>query len=198
MYKVHGIEPADGVVTVDPAIKMFKPEDAKAVRKLVDTAAKTGQGYRFQLRLNTKDGSTRLVESIGTHIKEPDGSVKKIAGIFREVTDEHKAQLKVDHLSKALKTFSRDLPVSLVITDEKMNIVEASDHWLREFGLTRKAVNRRCYYDLFPDVPADLKDAHPAALAGKRKRIRSIPLSNTQDAPWFNWSVYPWNGQMGR
>lgn len=198
IFRIHGIEPANGIVPVDRAIKMFVPEDAKAIQKLIDTTAKTGQGFRFQLRLNTKDGSTRLVESIGAAVEGSDGSVKKIAGIFRDVTDEQKAQLQVDHLSKALKTFSRDLPISLVITDEKMNIVEASDYWLHEFGLTRKAVSKKSYYDLFPDMPEDLKKAHAAALAGKRNRIRSLPLSNTQDAPWFDWTVYPWTGADGK
>lgn len=197
VFKIHGFKPSDGVVPVDRAIKLFEQEDAVAIRKLMETAAKTGQGFRFQLRLNVKDGSTRLVESIGAAVKEKDGSISKLAGIFRDVTDENKARMQVDHLTRALKTYTKDLPISLVITDNQMNVVEASDYWLHECGLNRKSVIRQCYYDIFPHIPDELKKAHVAALAGKPKRVRSTPVSNLEDAPWFNWAINPWHGADG-
>ena len=78
VYRIHGFKPADGPLPPDQVnslIEMFEASDAKVVRKLVDAAAKTGQGYQFRLRLNARDGKTRLVESIGGAIKDENGEV---------------------------------------------------------------------------------------------------------------------------
>lgn len=82
VFRIHDVKPADGVVTVERAIEMFEPADAVAIRKLIDIAAKTGQGFRLQLRLHTKNGSVRLVESIRAAVKDEDSSIKKQLASF--------------------------------------------------------------------------------------------------------------------
>ena len=200
VYRIHGFKPADGPLPPDQVnslIEMFEASDAKVVRKLVDAAAKTGQGYQFRLRLNARDGKTRLVESIGGAIKDENGEVVKLAGVFHDVTEDQAARAQADHLGKVLRIFTKHLPVLLAITDDKMNIVEVSDYWIKEFGLKRDSVKGKSYYDIFPDIPTDLRDIHRLALEGKPKRIQSIPISSDSGAPWYNWSIYPWFGVNG-
>lgn len=197
VFRIHGFEPTDGVVPVDAAIERFNPDDAVAVRKLVETAATTGQGYRFRLRLKTKNGETKLVESIGGVAEERDGKIIKLAGIFHDVTEDETAKIRADHLAGVVKTFTKDLPISLIILDAKMKVVDVSDYWLYEFGLKRASVKGKNYYKLLPDIPAELKEAHKAALKGKRKRIQSVPISTAADAPWCNWMIQPWVGADG-
>lgn len=198
VFRIHGFEPTDGVVPVDQAIKRFDPDDAEAVRKLVETAATTGQGYRFRLRLESKNGTTRLVESIGAVAEKRDGKITKLAGIFHDITDDETAKIQAEHLFGVVKTFTKDLPISLIITDAQMTVVEVSDYWLHETGLKRPSVEGKSYYDLFRDVPAELKQAHQAALKGKRNRIQSVALSTDSDAPRCNWLIHPWIGMDGK
>lgn len=197
VFRIHGFQPTEGVVPLDAAIERFNPDDAEAVRKLVETAATTGQGYRFRLRLKTKSGKTKLVESIGAVAEERDGKIVKLAGIFHDVTDNETARMRADHLAGVVKTFTKDLPISMIIVDAKMKVVDVSDYWLYEFGLKRPSVKGKNYYKLFPDIPTELKEAHKAAMKGKRKRIQSVPISTATDALWCNWMIQPWVGVDG-
>jgi diguanylate cyclase (GGDEF)-like protein/PAS domain S-box-containing protein len=105
-----------------------------------------------------------------------------------------------------LQLFIDHAPGCIHMLDAGMILCAASQSWLekfatKEYGLTRKQVMGRHYYELFPDLPESWKSAHCRALHGEFVRCAEDRII-TKDGEefWMNWQIVPWlqkSGSMG-
>jgi len=81
VFNVHGLEPAEGPVDMNEAFKLYHPEDARTLGRLIDDAIRSKSGYRFVLRLRMPDGKYRLVKSVARY-REPEDGTGELVGVF--------------------------------------------------------------------------------------------------------------------
>ncbi|WP_260090535.1 PAS domain-containing protein [Phaeobacter inhibens] len=65
----------------------FHPDDREDVQRIVSEAIETGNGFSFIKRLLRPDGVEIQVESQGMAIRDDNGDVTRLVGIFREAQE---------------------------------------------------------------------------------------------------------------
>ena len=83
VFKIHGIEYHEGPVDLQASIKRYHPEDQKTIGALLSEAIEREVGFRYVLRLNTKDSSYKLVKAICKHRTNGQGT-KQLVGVLSE------------------------------------------------------------------------------------------------------------------
>jgi PAS domain-containing protein len=81
VFQIHGLEQADGPVDMNEAFKLYHPEDARTLCRLIDDAIRSKSGYRFVLRLRMPGGKYRLIKSIARY-RDTDGGSSELVGVF--------------------------------------------------------------------------------------------------------------------
>jgi len=92
--------PAYGVVLEDPDILQgtdsfldIHPEDRESVKRVFLDSLRTGSGRRIEYRLLDLKGNTRTIESQGTILREPDGKLRCLGVISRDVSERKRADV---------------------------------------------------------------------------------------------------------
>ncbi|KII18144.1 chemotaxis protein CheB [Phaeobacter sp. S60] len=84
VYEIHGVDPESYNPEIDSAIAFFHPDDREDVQRIVSEAIEAGTGFNFIKRLIRADGSEIHVESQGVAVRDENGEVTRLVGIFRE------------------------------------------------------------------------------------------------------------------
>ncbi len=91
-----------------------------------------------------------------------------------------------------LAKFVEQAPAAIAMLNRKMAFLQVSDRWLNDFGLRRKAVLGRSYYEVFPDIPEHMKQVHRRCLAGAVERSEECVVREDGSKQWLHWEVRPW------
>ncbi len=87
VFEIHGLDPDGPTPDVETAIKYYHKEDRPKVEAAVSTGLEAGEPFSFRMRLIRSDGVTIRVEAKGAPIKNRDGEVLSLVGIFRQLAD---------------------------------------------------------------------------------------------------------------
>ena len=86
IFRIYGIDPAEGTPPLANAIDAFVPEDRDRIRALVELGLATGEGWQFEAKLIHTDGAIRDVISRAICAKGEDGQVTSLFGVFMDIT----------------------------------------------------------------------------------------------------------------
>lgn len=90
IYVIHGRDPATYRASLREGIDAYHPDDRATVTAHVERALADATPFDFEMRLIRTDGSVRNVLSSGRPERDPDGVVRRVIGVFRDVTDERR------------------------------------------------------------------------------------------------------------
>jgi PAS domain S-box-containing protein len=108
----------------------------------------------------------------------------------REINERKLAQ---EQELRILRAFVEQAPISIMMLDRKMRYIQASQHHLDNFGMTREQVIGRSHYEVIPNLPEHLKEAHRRCLAGELLIGNEERLTTPKGKElWFNWRMTPW------
>jgi two-component system CheB/CheR fusion protein len=88
VFRIHGMTIEDGMPNYEDAIAFYHPDDRKMVEQHIDTVAREGGQFQFNVRLNATNGDVKEVEAFGLARADRSGKITKIIGLFREVPRE--------------------------------------------------------------------------------------------------------------
>ncbi|WP_421786883.1 PAS domain-containing sensor histidine kinase [Hyphobacterium sp.] len=89
VFRIHGVDPADGEPALEDAINFYHPDDVAMVQSAVDAASAESKPFQFYgARIVRPDGGIRHVFSHGEVTNDKTGTPIRISGIFRDVSDE--------------------------------------------------------------------------------------------------------------
>ena len=94
-YRIHGVDPAEPVPSLEEAVAFYHPDDRPMVHEHVEAALKTGEPFAFEMRLIARGGELRHVRSKGVVERDHRGQTVAIIGIFQDLTEERKLQREV-------------------------------------------------------------------------------------------------------
>jgi two-component system CheB/CheR fusion protein len=88
VFRIHDMAVENGAPGYEEAIEFFHPDDRQSVQHHIETVAQEGGQFHFKARLKTKTGDVKEVESFGLARADRSGKIKKIIGLFRELSQE--------------------------------------------------------------------------------------------------------------
>ncbi len=86
LYRIFGIDPAEGDVNYDEYLARMHPDERDVVQQNVRRAFETHEGFAFRHRVVRSDGSIRVVDSTG-NVSVEDGEVVRMNGTTLDVTE---------------------------------------------------------------------------------------------------------------
>lgn len=91
VYRIHGMDPEDGVVEVNSAMDHYSPEHQQIIKQAFQRAMETGEHYDLELDLIRKDGEKISVRTMGQPIFR-DGNVVRVTGNIMNITERRVAE----------------------------------------------------------------------------------------------------------
>lgn len=124
-------------------------------------------------------------------------STKRLIVAHENVTERMRAELALQESEHTLRLFIEYAPAALAMFDDQMRYLVVSRRWIANFGLASEDVLvGRSHYDVFPDLPEQLKRAHKQALAGEV--VRGEGGYHFQGGErWLQWEARPWHRTTG-
>ncbi|NJC41843.1 PAS domain S-box-containing protein [Brevundimonas alba] len=84
-FRIHGMTPREGVLSMSDVIHLYHPDDQQVVAKLIENGTVGGATYR--LRIIRPDGQLRLTQSSARCELDDDGKIAAIFGVIQDITD---------------------------------------------------------------------------------------------------------------
>lgn len=104
--------------TFEEGLSMFPPEHREEVMAYVDTCAREGASYDFEVPKWTMKGRLIWVRSIGEAVRDGTGKIIRLQGAFQDITERKQAELKLANLNRALRMLSACSDVLMHADDE--------------------------------------------------------------------------------
>ena len=86
VYRIHNLDPELPPPDLEGILRLYAPDDAVTLRRMVDRAVAHGLDYDLQATVIRPDGERRDVLARGTVRKGPTGQVEALMGTFQDVT----------------------------------------------------------------------------------------------------------------
>ena len=123
----------------------------------------------------------------------------EFTAIFSEITARKLMEQKLSESEHRLRLFIEHAPVALAMFDTKMRYLYASRRWVSDYGLRDRDLSGRSHYEIFPEVPAQWKDAHRRGLAGEVVSKDADPFERFDGSvQWIRWEIRPWTDADGK
>jgi PAS domain S-box-containing protein len=112
------------------SVEQVHPDDRERVTQAAQKAYRNGRADPLEYRIRHKDGSWRVLESTASAIPGPDGELKGLVIVNRDVTDRKRAEALLEH--RALHDGLTNLPNRVLLLDRLQRAIEVS-HRHRDF-----------------------------------------------------------------
>ncbi|MFN3668420.1 MAG: PAS domain-containing protein [Brevundimonas sp.] len=115
VYRIYGVTRETFDPNVEDAVAFTHPDDRETLKRLVERALRTGEGFHLRSRLIRPDGAERLVEARADTEKGPDGRVVSMFGVFQDVTEAVEAQRRLTDSERRHRLLA-DRATDIIIT----------------------------------------------------------------------------------
>lgn len=123
---IHDL-PAGYRPTLDEGLAYFPPEYRAEVIKYVDTCARDGTGYDFEVPKLTATGRRIWVRSIGEAVRDADGRIIGLQGAFQDITTRRNAEQALRDSEAALRSLVTEL-------ETERDAIRMQAHMLDQIG----------------------------------------------------------------
>lgn len=192
LAEVYGLA-ADGAVPLQDMVKLYCAEDRGKLLMLIAQALQDRRGFRCRLRIERRDGQTRMIETIAD-LRVRDGRVTELFGLSRDVTADMEAELRNEGRLQLVQDLVGALPAPIVVLDDRLRVMDCSIHWLKAHRFVeRREVVGKTLQQLLPEMPAEHAAEYEAALKGQTiKTRRTFTSPTTGTAVQFATVIAPW------
>ncbi len=169
MFRLLGRAPEAGVPPFEEAMAHYHPEDAPALKSLVQRAMREGAGYSLDLRGNPSvfgDGVTRWYHTTGEVTQEETGRVVRLTGTLADVTERKEMESTLRRSEEALRAMLGSAPVILYAADTNGLVTLSEGTGLAALGLAPGEAVGRSVFE-FTEGDAVMTEAARRALAGE-------------------------------
>ena len=137
LYRIFGYEPGECEVTLDRFLSHVHPEDQSQVEGAIQTASRTGAGYRTEERIQRTDGTERTLASVGKVLTDESGTPTKIIGACQDVTEQKRAAADLESSQRLVSALSQASPLTVYVFDViQQRILYSNFQLLRDLGYT--------------------------------------------------------------
>jgi diguanylate cyclase (GGDEF)-like protein/PAS domain S-box-containing protein len=152
-------------------------------------------------RLIKPDGIERWIRWGVFPWRTGNGDVGGIIITGEDITERRQAEVALRESKELFQLFIEHAPVGLAMFDREMRYLAASSRYLEEASLVGREIIGHPFYEIFPEVPEHVKEAHRRGLAGEAARCDGERLELPDGTVrWIRWELHPWltgNGAVG-
>ena len=153
-YRIHDL-PMDAEVDVGSALEYYTEESRPIIESHVDRLLEEGGSYDLELSIETAEGRTRRVRTMGT-AHQHDGETTRVRGAFQDVTERRRTERLTEVQSRFFERIATGAPIDEVL-DEVARVTE------RELSGAAVSIQRldddRLYHVAAPSLPEEYVEA---------------------------------------
>jgi PAS domain S-box-containing protein len=126
----------DDIVSYDQVLSYMHPEDRETVDKAVQWALTTASDGHYDIRgrtIGATDGQLRWLHCQGKAYFDQQGIAYRFSGIAQDITTEKLLQQQLQQQQQRLTTILEQIPVGILIADEKGELIYANPQIERIF-----------------------------------------------------------------
>ena len=97
-----------------------------------------------------------------------------------------------DVLERILREFIASSPAGFLMLDQDLRHIEVSPRWVKDWGMDRSALLGKHHYEVHPDLPERIKEAHRRGLAGEVVYAERDAFVAGGRQIESSWKVIPW------
>jgi PAS domain S-box-containing protein len=135
MYRMLGFEPNAEPVPLGKACALFHPDDRTRVWQDVLSLIETGRPHENEIRFVAADGTSRVFYSRAIPVLDQAGTVRKIRGISRDMTNHRAGESKLRKSEALLAQAEQIANLASWEIDTQTNAVLWSDNMSRMLGI---------------------------------------------------------------
>ena len=91
----------EAISNLSSVLELFHPDDRETLREAIDECRQTGIAYELELRIITKDGEERWVQTRGARIDDGDG--RKLRGVIQNISSRKEREQRLMVLNRILR-----------------------------------------------------------------------------------------------
>ncbi|AGB03330.1 response regulator [Methanoregula formicica] len=166
-------------------------DDQEPLARSISQAVKNELPWEYEGRFTRPSGEKIWFQGMARPVRKPSGLY--YTGVLLDITSRKQAEEALRSSEERLRLFIQQAPVAIAMFDNEMRYLAASRRWLADASLSDRDIAGRSHYEIFPNLPDDLKDAYRRALAGEVVSSSEYRFVNESGAvQWFTWEVRPW------
>ncbi|MDR3527494.1 MAG: PAS domain S-box protein [Rhizomicrobium sp.] len=152
------------------------------------TLGPQGSGEDFQLVCSVHDMSKRA--AVEEHLRR--GTEELHRRLLAADSEAHRAH---EHF----KLFLKHAPVGIALLDRLMRYLIVSDRYIQNYGIGNRDIHGLSHYEVFPDLPEHLREAHRRCLSGEViTQDECLFVQSDGSSDWFRWEMHPWRTGDGK
>ncbi len=103
-YRIFGLEPGFGPVSVDDFYSMVHPDDVAAVRQVFQEGIAERKETSWEYRVVWPDGSIRTIfDQVKPMMDERTGQLIKVVGLVQDITEGKRAEATIEQLNRRME-----------------------------------------------------------------------------------------------
>ncbi|NNJ09003.1 PAS domain S-box protein [Chloroflexales bacterium ZM16-3] len=171
-------------------------EDTRAsVESPVSKVLRTGAviGLANHTLLIARDGREIPIDDSGAPIKDSQGHTLGVVLVFRDVTEQRRAEVALQRSERTLKLFVEMAPAAIAMFDTEMRYLAVSRRFISDYRLEEHELIGRSHYEIFPEIPDRWREIHRRCQTGSVEMCEEDPFpreDGTMD--WVRWELHPW------
>ena len=103
IYRIFGLPTGSKPPYYKDALQGYHPEDRNRIRKLLERALSTGEGFTYEMRFTRPDGSIRDVTNWCQSERGADGSIVGVFGVLQDITVSKDAEREQAKLAERVR-----------------------------------------------------------------------------------------------
>lgn len=158
VYRLYGLDPANGEPTVDLWLSTIHPEDVAAVTEVARSAIERGTAINHAFRVILPDGEVRWIHDRGSVDAGPDGRPSRLHGVNIDVTDIRRAQDALCESEEQFRSTFEYANVGVAHVSTEGRFIRLNDYLCQMLGRSQEELARLTFQDLThpDDLGADL------------------------------------------
>ena len=143
------------------------------------------------------DGQVRWYHVRGNILFEP-GKPKRMFGVIQDINKQKKTEEDIQKHQRNLQLFVKHSPAAIAMFDNNMKYLVVSDRFYTDYHLKIKNILGMSHYEVFPDLPDNLKAVHQRCLNGAVEKGDEAPFPRASGkVDWVRWEMRPWYEKSG-
>ncbi|MFO0880248.1 MAG: PAS domain S-box protein [Gemmataceae bacterium] len=156
------------------------------------------RSYQVEKRFLRSDGAVVYTLLSVALVRDPLGLPLRFIIKTNDITRLKEVESQLADREVMLQQLIQHIPANVAMFDLHMNYLQASQRWIQDHDMESMTWMGRCYYDLFPGIPPEIRQLHLRALQGHAERNDEYWLDWPGVMPmWMAWECQPWRTAQG-
>lgn len=187
--RLWGYSKAEEVLGRQSSELWENPEEAKEVIREIGVSG----FFTGEMKCRKADGSIADFHLSASIITGSEGTPVAMFGSFIDITAQKRAEKELAYSNELQKYIIEHTRSSVAVHDTSMNYIYVSKRYYKDMHLDNRDIIGHNHYEIFPDLPEYIKDAHKRAMNGEVISAHGEPMfwpDGTVD--WADWQCRPW------